>query len=153
MLVIGGMLDRPVIVRGMLVVVVVVRTAREVAWMTAMTSVPGAGVLVMGMLDQPVAMTQSVAETMRGRVRDQDQPILANHAELGTVRPAEDGRGEDLVGIALGNDRAVHADDPWQVRGDRVELMGREDDGDAVGVQVGQQMKDVVAGLDRKSVV
>ena len=95
-----------------------------------------------------MAVAQGVAQPVRRGVGDQDEAVLADDPQVGAVRPAEDRRREDVVRVALGHDPPVDADDPRQVGGDRVELVGGEHDRDPVGVEVGEQVEDVVAGLE-----
>ena len=48
-------------------------------------------VLVVGMLDVAMTVAHRVPQAMRRGIRDEDDAILANDAEVGPIRPTEDG--------------------------------------------------------------
>ena len=73
------------------------------------------------------------------------------HRHIGSVGPAWDLAGEDLAGRAVGNQPAVEAHRAGKVSGHRVYLVGAHHHGDALVVQLVQQVHHVVPGLDVNS--
>lgn len=73
---------------------------------------------------------------------------VMNDAHPGIEGAAQDGTREDVDWRTLGDDTSVDADDPRQVGGDGVQLVGRHQDRHAGLMKLDEQMKDLVAGLD-----
>jgi hypothetical protein len=84
------------------------------------------------------------------RFRDQHAArfLVTNHPHVSSEGAREDLLSEDIQRRSLGHNAPIHADHVGQVRGHRVQLMGREDDRDALSVQLGQQVQDVISRLD-----
>ena len=98
--------------------------------------------------NRPLTKKAEVRGSRRDFVDDDPHAEVLENLHAGAEGALEDIGGDHLGGRAVGDDAAVHADDVGQVGGEAVEVMGGEDDRDAVLVQVGEQVQDVVPGRD-----
>ena len=72
-------------------------------------------------------------------------PPWTSTSMLRAVRALEDVGRQDVVRHAVADHAAVEADDARQMRGDPVEVVRREHDRQPVGVEVVEQVQDLVA--------
>ena len=79
---------------------------------------------------------------------DESHVHIVDDGHFGVVGELEGLRGEDFGGRAAGEDASVQADDPGQMGGDGVDFVGGHDDGDALVVQLVEEVEELVAGLD-----
>jgi hypothetical protein len=85
---------------------------------------------------------------MRRGVRDENDSVLPDDSQVGAIRLPEYLRREDLVRIAFGDDAPIDAHDPGQVGSHGVQLVGGEDDCHAGPAEIGEQVQDLVTGLE-----
>ena len=83
-----------------------------------------------------------------GALGDEGEALVLDDGHVGAVGAAQDLGGEDLGWRALGDDAAIEADDPGEVGGDGVDLVGGHEDGHALVIKLVEEVHDLVAGLD-----
>src|SRR4051812_36437271 len=98
-----------------------------------------------GSISQFIAARSSF---VRVSIDDDAQAGVFEHLEWRPERRREDVRDEHLAGRPDARDPLVETHEVGKVGGDAVEVVGRQHDGQPVGVQVAQEVHHLVAGLD-----
>src|SRR5262249_20694376 len=76
---------------------------------------------------------------------DHDHAVVEQNHHVAAVGLAQNVRCKNLLRMTLRNDPAIKANDPGKMRGNPVEIMSRNDDGDPLMVNLVQKMNHIIA--------
>jgi hypothetical protein len=81
-------------------------------------------------------------------VCDQKVTLVPDDDHIAAIGSREDFVGKNIMRLTLRHHAFIEADHPGQMRGHHIEVMRAEQNGDALAVDIAQQMQHLVLSLD-----